>query len=77
MVGIAARLLDQLRRIRFDRGEHAAHHAARAQVAHQRARVEVGDDGNPGAGREMRSASASERQLLAMAENSRTTSPSI
>ena len=62
---------------RFDGGEHAAHDAAGAQVADQRARVEIADDGDAGVGRGRRRPRRRERQLLAMGENSRTTRPSM
>ena len=57
--------------------KHAAHHAARAQMAHQRAGVDFGDHGNAVARRETARAVSSERQLLASGENSRTTRPSM
>ena len=41
-------LLDQFSRVLFDSGQDAAHHAAAAQMAHQRARIEIGDDGDTG-----------------------------
>ena len=76
MVGMLRAFSTSFCGVALDGGEHAAHHAARAQVAHQGARVEIADDGHAGAARK-RSAAASMRQLLAMGENSRTTRPSM
>ena len=59
------------------RGEDAAHHAASPQMADQRARVDVADDRECRPSRGSRRPSASERQLLASGENSRTTRPSM
>ena len=57
--------------------EDAAHDAAGAQMADQGAGVDVGDDRDVGCRPGNRSAFCSLRQLLAMGENSRTTSPSM
>ena len=46
--GNGAGFFDQLCGVFFDGGEHAAHHAAAAQMADERAGIEIGDDGNAG-----------------------------
>ena len=50
MVGMLPGLLDQLPASTTERGQHAAHHAAGAQVAHQGAGIDIADDGDAGAG---------------------------
>ena len=77
MVGMARAFSTSLPASRSIDGEHAAHDAAGAQVADQGAGVEVVDDGDAGAAEEVRRLRRRERQLLAMAENSRTTRPSM
>ena len=50
--GNPARLFDELLPVGFERGEHATHDAAGAQVADEGARVEIADDGYTGPGKE-------------------------
>ncbi len=46
MVGMARAFSTSAAAIAFHRGKHAAHDAARAQMAHQGARVQAGDHGD-------------------------------
>ncbi len=48
-----AGFLDELLRIFFDGGKHAAHHAAAAEVADERAGVEIGNNGDAGFGKKV------------------------
>ena len=74
--GIASRALDERRRLeRVAGGDDAAHHAARAQLPRQRARVDVGDRDDAGWRRDSRAASPSARQLLAIGDSSRMMKP--
>ena len=50
MVGISRAFSTSFCRVGFERGEHAAHDAAGAQMAHQGAGVESADHGYAGAG---------------------------
>ena len=77
MVGMARAFSTSCCGVGFDGREHAAHHAAGAQMADQRARVEIGDHRDAARCQKLRWPPSSERQLLAMAENSRTTRPSM
>ena len=52
MVGIWRAFSTSFCAVGFERGEHAAHDAAGAQVADQGAGVEIADDGDAGAGEE-------------------------
>ena len=49
MVGMLRAFSTRACGVGFNGGEHAAHHAARAQMAHQRARIETGNHRNAGA----------------------------
>ena len=66
MVGICRAFSTSFWRLRFHGGKHAAHHAAVAQMAHQRARIDIGDYRDAVLAARNSRASSSERQLLVM-----------